>query len=133
MLFSDILLMIKLLECSVENKGNFLSVDPDNIEDVVSAFKAELSQSDYHSLVDKEGYLRYQEIILGIRQYKRYIFCIDNRNSLNQEIKKSINCKPFKLSLKDKSYCFYLILNINDLDSFLTAFFRWVDSFSDSE
>lgn len=66
-----------------------------------------------------------------MRQYKRYIFCIDNRNSLNREIKKSIDCKPLKLDLKDKSYCFYLILNIEDLDGFLTAFFRWLTIVTD--
>jgi len=139
MLLNDLIPKTKLSEDSVkksystfirelskpENRGFFSSINPYALEDILSAFKAELSQSNYQSLVE-EDHLRYQNIIFGMRQYKRYVFCIDDRNSLNREIKKSIDRKPLKLDFDNRSYLFYLILNVNDLDSLLTAFFRWL-------
>ncbi len=144
MLLNDLIPNIKLSEDSVkksyinfrkeifkiENRGYFASINPSNLKDVDSSFKNELSLSIYHSLVKKDV-ICYEKIFFGIRQYKRYVFCIDSRNYLNQEIQKNINCKPIQLDFEGKSYLFYLILNISDLDNFFSAFFRLVNTFDD--
>jgi len=108
-----------------ENRGEFESINPEDTDQVISAFKNELSCDFYQALAEQD-LLRYQNVLFGIRQYRRYVFCVDSRNSLNKEIQKSIKCPLIKLEFDDKSFIFYLILNCYDLDSFLTAFFRWL-------
>lgn len=113
-----------------ENRGNFKPINPKDVDQLISAFKSELSCDFYQSLVEQD-FLRYQNVLFGIRQYKRYVFCIDNRNSLNKEIQKSTKCPLIKLEFDNKSFIFYLILNCYDLDGFLTAFFRWLTIVAD--
>lgn len=110
-----------------ENRGGFPAINPSKLEEVNLAFRNELSRYAYSSLVDDDN-LGYQNIITGLRQYKRYIFAVDTRNSLNKEIQKSTNCSFVKLDFIDKtSYTFYLILNPLDLDALTTTFFRWLN------
>jgi len=110
-----------------KNTGNFILVNTKNLRAVVDTVKRELFRHPFE-IVPETGKIKYAQTLYGYRDFQKYIFKIDTRNTFNQEISSHFpNWPVFQLNFPSRpTYCFYFILNQKDLARFATLFSNWL-------
>lgn len=115
-----------------QNKGEFDFIDLDSYEsrsskkeDILLAFKKELSENALFLIEDVE--INYGNTIYGQRDCQRYLFYLNSKHSINEEIQQELpSCPSFSIKFPQKTYTFYIVLNPWTLSEITKIFNSWL-------
>lgn len=112
------------------NAGTFPVIDfkdcRNRLANITRAFTKELSITAFYGLV-KDNKLEYLNILLGQRDWQRYIFRFDASHPVNDLIQEKLGLMAYPLDFPDgTTQNFYFVLHPQDLEPFINLFYSWV-------